>query len=144
MQPDPATIRITKPAGTLLIREPMPRQRASQRIPKETVTFNLVPGFECVLTSPSLSAATRQRDPHPDRSRHRKIALCRPLREFRIRDAPSYGSNLNQELKRVCYEAGKLPAARCDPSNIASRKTLEKAGMHLCGQLQVGEVKNST
>ena len=54
-----------------------------------------------------------------------------------------YGSYLIQELKRVCYEAGKRPAARTDPSNTASRKTLEKAGMHLCGQLQLGKVKAS-
>jgi GNAT superfamily N-acetyltransferase len=52
-----------------------------------------------------------------------------------------YGSYLVQELKRTCYEAGKGPAARCDPSNTASRKTLEKAGMHLCGQLLVGEIR---
>jgi GNAT superfamily N-acetyltransferase len=51
-----------------------------------------------------------------------------------------YGSYLVQEIKRVCYEAGKKPAARCDPSNIASRRTLEKAGFLPCGRLLVGEV----
>jgi GNAT superfamily N-acetyltransferase len=51
-----------------------------------------------------------------------------------------YGSYLVQELKRICYEAGKKPAARCDPSNIASRRTLEKAGFLPCGRLLVGEV----
>jgi GNAT superfamily N-acetyltransferase len=40
-----------------------------------------------------------------------------------------FGSYLVQELKRACYEAGKVPAARCDVSNVASRHTLEKAGM---------------
>ncbi len=40
-----------------------------------------------------------------------------------------FGSYLVQEVKRVCYEAGKKPAARCDPANIASRKALEKAGL---------------
>ena len=52
-----------------------------------------------------------------------------------------YGSYLIQELKRVCYEAGKKPAARTDPSNIASRRTLEKAGMHRCGELLAGKIK---
>ncbi len=50
------------------------------------------------------------------------------------------GSYLVQELKRVCYEAGKKPAARCDPKNEASRRTLEKAGLLACGHLLVGEV----
>jgi hypothetical protein len=53
------------------------------------------------------------------------------------------GSYLVQELKRVCYEAGKKPAARCDPANIASRRTLQKAGLLPCGRLLVGEVAQS-
>src|SRR5262249_587758 len=36
------------------------------------------------------------------------------------------GTYLVQELKRVCYEGGSVPAARCNPKNIASRKTLQK------------------
>jgi GNAT superfamily N-acetyltransferase len=52
-----------------------------------------------------------------------------------------YGSYLIQELKRVCYEAGKKPAARCDPTNVAPRRTLEKAGLLPCGRLLVGIVK---
>lgn len=50
-----------------------------------------------------------------------------------------YGSYLVQELKRVCYETGKKPAARCNPDNIGSRRTLEKAGLLPCGRLLVGE-----
>jgi GNAT superfamily N-acetyltransferase len=50
------------------------------------------------------------------------------------------GSYLVQELKRVCYEAGKIPAARCDPANIASRRTLEKAGFLPCARVLVGTV----
>ena len=38
------------------------------------------------------------------------------------------GAYLVQELKRVCYELGAIPGARCDPSNIASRCTLQRAG----------------
>jgi Acetyltransferase (GNAT) family len=50
------------------------------------------------------------------------------------------GSYLVQEVKRVCYEAGKRPAARCNPSNTASRRTLQKAGFLPCGRLLAGEV----
>jgi GNAT superfamily N-acetyltransferase len=38
------------------------------------------------------------------------------------------GSYLVQELKRVCYELGAVPCARCNPTNIASRQTLQRAG----------------
>lgn len=51
-----------------------------------------------------------------------------------------YGSYLIQELKRICYEMGKIPAARCNAGNTASRKTLQKAGMLPCGRILVGEV----
>jgi GNAT superfamily N-acetyltransferase len=54
-----------------------------------------------------------------------------------------FGSYLVQEVKRVCYEAGKQPAARCNPTNIASRKTLQKAGFLPCGRLLVGKIDTS-
>ena len=38
------------------------------------------------------------------------------------------GAYLVQELKRVAYELGSVPAARCSPKNVASRRTLQKAG----------------
>jgi GNAT superfamily N-acetyltransferase len=38
------------------------------------------------------------------------------------------GAYLVQELKRICREMGSIPGARCDLKNIASRKTLQKAG----------------
>ena len=49
-----------------------------------------------------------------------------------------YGSYLIQELKRVCYETGRIPAARCDVSNAGSRSTLEKAGLLPCARLLTG------
>jgi hypothetical protein len=52
-----------------------------------------------------------------------------------------FGSFLIQELKRVCYESGKRPGARCDVTNSASRGTLEKAGLLACGHLVAGAVK---
>ena len=38
------------------------------------------------------------------------------------------GSYLVQELKRIAYDIGSIPAARCNRDNRASRKTLQKAG----------------
>jgi hypothetical protein len=38
------------------------------------------------------------------------------------------GAYFVQELKRIAYEMGGIPAARCNPTNIASRRTLQKAG----------------
>lgn len=50
------------------------------------------------------------------------------------------GTYLVQELKRVTYEGGSVPAARCNPKNIASRKTLQKAGFVPCGHILNGAV----
>jgi len=54
-----------------------------------------------------------------------------------------FGSYLIQELKRVCGENGYRPAARCNYENFASRKTLERGGMRVCGQVLVGAIKRS-
>jgi RimJ/RimL family protein N-acetyltransferase len=51
-----------------------------------------------------------------------------------------FGSYMVQELKRVAYEIGKKPAARCNVSNVASRQTMQKAGLLPCARLLVGEV----
>ena len=45
------------------------------------------------------------------------------------------GAYLVQELKKACRAAGSVPAARCNVSNIASRRTLQKAGFVPCGNL---------
>ena len=45
------------------------------------------------------------------------------------------GSWIVQELRRVCREAGHVPAARCDPGNLASWRALERGGMARCGTL---------
>jgi GNAT superfamily N-acetyltransferase len=52
-----------------------------------------------------------------------------------------FGGYLVQELKRVCYEMGSVPAARCGPQNIASRETLQKTGFVPCGHILTGLVK---
>jgi GNAT superfamily N-acetyltransferase len=49
-----------------------------------------------------------------------------------------YGSFLVQELKRTCHEMGRVPAARCNAANAASRATLQKAGMMPCARVLTG------
>ena len=51
-----------------------------------------------------------------------------------------FGSYLVQELKRVCYENGNVPGARCNQKNTASRRTLQSAGFVPCGQILSGSV----
>jgi GNAT superfamily N-acetyltransferase len=51
------------------------------------------------------------------------------------------GSSVIQELKRECYLAGRVPAARTSIQNVASRSTLCKAGLRVCGFMLIGEVK---
>src|SRR5262245_53597092 len=51
-----------------------------------------------------------------------------------------YGSYLVQELKRTCYEMGRVPAARCNAANAASRATLQKAGLLPCARVLTGVI----
>jgi GNAT superfamily N-acetyltransferase len=51
------------------------------------------------------------------------------------------GAFLVQELKRVCYEQGSIPAARCNVDNTASQRTLQKAGFVPCGNIVTGTLK---
>jgi len=50
------------------------------------------------------------------------------------------GTFLVQELKRICYEGGNVPGARCSPNNTASRQTLQRAGFVPCGHILKGAV----
>jgi GNAT superfamily N-acetyltransferase len=52
------------------------------------------------------------------------------------------GSFLVQELKRVCYEGGHVPAARCSTTNVASQRALQKAGFVPCGHILTGRVQS--
>lgn len=54
-----------------------------------------------------------------------------------------YGTYLVQELKRICYEAGSRPCARCNTGNVASRRTLQKAGFVPCAHLLGGKLARS-
>jgi GNAT superfamily N-acetyltransferase len=63
------------------------------------------------------------------------MAVAEPFRRR------GYGAYLIQELKRVGYEQGKIAAARCNVSNVASRATLQKAGMLPCARVLTGVIK---
>ena len=51
------------------------------------------------------------------------------------------GAFLVQELKRVTYELGSIPCARCSPENVASRRTLQKAGLVPFAHILNGTIK---
>lgn len=52
-----------------------------------------------------------------------------------------YGSFIVQEIKKVAYAAGRVPAARCNIDNKLSKTTLEKAGLRICGFRLKGDVR---
>jgi len=62
------------------------------------------------------------------------MAVAEPFRQRGL------GAYVVQELKRICYEGGSVPAARCNPKNLASRKTLQRAGFSPCGCILHGLV----
>ena len=51
-----------------------------------------------------------------------------------------FGSLITQELKREAYRLKRVPAARCNIKNNASKATLLRAGMKVCGHMLVGEL----
>jgi len=53
------------------------------------------------------------------------------------------GSFLLQEVKKACYLTGRVPAARCDAQNAASKATLLKAGMRESGSILMGKVMSA-
>lgn len=50
------------------------------------------------------------------------------------------GAYLVQELKREAYALGAIPGARCNTNNVASRRTLQKAGFVPYGNMLTGEI----
>jgi RimJ/RimL family protein N-acetyltransferase len=51
-----------------------------------------------------------------------------------------FGSLFTQELKREAYRLKRVPAARCNINNHASKATLLRAGMKVCGHMLIGEL----
>ncbi len=54
-----------------------------------------------------------------------------------------YGAFLVQEVKKACYLAGRVPAARCSLRNSASRATLLSAGFRVSGFLLTGAIRET-
>jgi predicted GNAT family acetyltransferase len=52
-----------------------------------------------------------------------------------------FGSLMVQELKKEIYCMGRVPAARCNVSNYASKSTLIRAGFIPCGHRLKGVIK---
>jgi GNAT superfamily N-acetyltransferase len=50
------------------------------------------------------------------------------------------GSYLVQELKRAAYELGAVPCARCNTTNVPSRRTLQKAGFIPFAHMLIGVI----
>src|SRR5438445_9280978 len=77
----------------------------------------------------------------PWRDHHRQEMNCQIVHDsLHSRNGWTRSYLLVQELKRVCYEQGNVPAARCNPTNIASRNSLQKAGFDPCGHILSGPV----
>ncbi len=53
------------------------------------------------------------------------------------------GSFLLQEIKKACYQSGRVPAARCGINNLASKACLMRAGLKIAGYMLIGEIRNN-
>lgn len=53
------------------------------------------------------------------------------------------GSAFVAGVRRMAHLAGKIPAARTSPDNVASRRTLLRAGFQICGHVLLGEIARS-
>jgi Acetyltransferase (GNAT) family len=51
-----------------------------------------------------------------------------------------FGSLIIQELKKEAFRLKRIPSARCNINNIASKRALLKAGMSVCGHILIGEL----
>ncbi|HEY2583548.1 MAG TPA: GNAT family N-acetyltransferase [Mucilaginibacter sp.] len=54
-----------------------------------------------------------------------------------------FGSLIVQELKKIIYQMGRVPAARCNINNSISKATLLKAGFKVCGAILKGHIKGA-
>lgn len=52
-----------------------------------------------------------------------------------------FGTLIVQELKKEIYLLGRVPAARCNVQNLASKGSILKAGFNICGYRLVGKLK---
>lgn len=52
-----------------------------------------------------------------------------------------YAKYILQEIKKECFKAGRIPSARCNISNPASKGALLGAGMKIAGYMLQGKIK---
>ena len=55
-----------------------------------------------------------------------------------------FAAFLLQEVKKECYLAGRVPAARTGIGNVPSRRALEKAGLRVSGFMLMGSLVPAT
>jgi FR47-like protein len=53
-----------------------------------------------------------------------------------------FGLYLVQELKRCACALGSIPCARCNPANVASLETLQKAGLVAFAHILNGSIRD--
>ena len=53
-----------------------------------------------------------------------------------------FGAFILQEVKKACYLAGRIPAARTGLDNLASRATLIRAGLRVSGFMLLGTLRS--
>jgi GNAT superfamily N-acetyltransferase len=124
---DGSTTHLACPAGIF--------RKATQADKARLEEQKLDPGSDWLIESDGVPVATggvtfHYNPPYGDLY----MGVAEPYRQR------GFGSFMLQELKRVAYEIGKIPAARCNLTNLASRRTLQKAGMLPCARLLVGDV----
>jgi hypothetical protein len=52
-----------------------------------------------------------------------------------------FGSFIIKQIRKECYLAGTVPAARCNIKNVASKMTLLKGELKIAGYMLLGKVK---
>jgi GNAT superfamily N-acetyltransferase len=62
------------------------------------------------------------------------MAVAEPFRRLGL------GAYLVQELKAVCLAGKKLAGARCNVTNLASRRTLQRSGFVPCGNIVAADL----
>jgi len=55
---------------------------------------------------------------------------------------PGFGGYFVPELKRRYYELGAIPGARCHSTNVASRRTVQRAGFVPYAHILIGMIGN--
>lgn len=119
--------RLTCPGATFARTTPAERELLSPGQPGEAADYKLEVGGEIVGTGGILF---HYNPPYGD--------LNMEVGEAHRRQG--FGSYLVQELVRTCRSMGKVPAARCNDDNVASRATLQRAGMLPCASILTGTI----